>query len=252
MGALIDSSVLVAAERGQLDLDALLDAHGDEDFALSSITASELLHGVHRAKNEARRNRREAYVEALLAGFPVLPFDIVAARVHARLSARAAAAGAAVGAHDLIIAAIDTGMRRRQLLSLQWKHVLGNEKGRPKAFMLAAEHSKTNKPRTVPTTSTRLQSVLERRRLGPDGKKLGPEAHVFGTEVGELVKNVKTAWKAACRRALRYSAVRRRMAPWARRVRKLLVGARGRNFEAVFSIGVPGLTAYETLLASLL
>jgi tRNA(fMet)-specific endonuclease VapC len=105
MGALIDSSILIAAERGRLDLEALLDQHGDEDFALSAITASELLHGVHRADTDARRGRREAYVEALLAAFPVIPFDLAAARMHARLSARAAAEGFAVGAHDLIIAA---------------------------------------------------------------------------------------------------------------------------------------------------
>jgi predicted nucleic acid-binding protein len=105
MGALIDSSVLIAAERGQLDLDAVLEDHAGVDFALSAITATELLQGVHRADTEAGRGRREAYVEALLAGFPVLPFDLAAARMHARLSARAAANGVRLGAHDLIIAA---------------------------------------------------------------------------------------------------------------------------------------------------
>jgi tRNA(fMet)-specific endonuclease VapC len=105
MGYLIDSSILIAAERGQLDLDSLVSENGDEDFALSAITASELLHGVHRADTEARRGRREAYVEALLAAFPVIPFDVAAARMHARLSARAAADGIMLGAHDSIIAA---------------------------------------------------------------------------------------------------------------------------------------------------
>jgi predicted nucleic acid-binding protein len=105
VGALIDSSVLIAAERGQLDLEGLLLDRGDEDFALSAVTASELLHGVHRAETDARRGRREAYVEALLAAFPVIPFDLAAARMHARLAARAAAGGVSLGAHDLIIAA---------------------------------------------------------------------------------------------------------------------------------------------------
>ena len=104
MGALIDSSVLIAAERGELDLEGAL-AGFDDELALSVVTASELLHGVHRAGDEARRVRREAYVEALLAGFPVIAFDLVAARLHARLSARMADSGQAVGAHDLIIAA---------------------------------------------------------------------------------------------------------------------------------------------------
>jgi predicted nucleic acid-binding protein len=105
VGALIDSSILIAAERGQLDLDARLEDHAEVDFALSAITASELLHGIHRGDDEVRRGRREAYVEALLAGFPVLAFDLAAARMHARLSARAAADGVTLGAHDLIIAA---------------------------------------------------------------------------------------------------------------------------------------------------
>ena len=49
MVALVDSSILIAAERGQLDLDAL-GAKGEElEFAISAVTASELLHGVHRA-----------------------------------------------------------------------------------------------------------------------------------------------------------------------------------------------------------
>lgn len=47
MGAVIDSSVLIAAERGKLDLLRVLADHGDEPIAISAITASELLHGVH-------------------------------------------------------------------------------------------------------------------------------------------------------------------------------------------------------------
>lgn len=105
MGALIDSSVLIAAERGELELPAAIAGYEDQDVALSAITASELLHGVHRARSQASKARREAWVESLLTRLPVLSFDLVAARIHARLSARLAAVGATVGAHDLIIAA---------------------------------------------------------------------------------------------------------------------------------------------------
>lgn len=104
MGALVDSSVLIAAERGDLDLATVLDGFEGE-LALSVVTASELLHGVHRAGDEARRARREAYVEALVSGIPIVAFDLVAARLHARLSARLAGSGETIGAHDLIIAA---------------------------------------------------------------------------------------------------------------------------------------------------
>jgi tRNA(fMet)-specific endonuclease VapC len=77
---------------------------GKEEVAIAAITASELLHGVHRADSH-RRALREAFVEAVLATFPILPFDLLAARVHARLWAMLAATGADVGAHDRIVAA---------------------------------------------------------------------------------------------------------------------------------------------------
>lgn len=105
MGALIDSSVLIAAERAKLGLDELLRDHAEEEIAIASITASELLHGVHRAAKPAQRTRREAFVENVLAVVPVVPFDVVTARVHASLWAQLAAKGINIGAHDLLIGA---------------------------------------------------------------------------------------------------------------------------------------------------
>ena len=54
-------AVLVAIERQQLDLDTLLAEHAEEEAALAAMTASELLHGVHRAKTARQRTRREAF-----------------------------------------------------------------------------------------------------------------------------------------------------------------------------------------------
>jgi len=105
MGVLVDSSVLIAAERGLLDIGSLAKEHGRLELAMSVITVSELLHGVHHADTRVRRVRREAYVETILAAFPVLPFDLICARTHARLWADLAARGVSVGAHDLLIAA---------------------------------------------------------------------------------------------------------------------------------------------------
>lgn len=103
MGTLIDTSVLIAAERGQLDLAAVrLDE--DDDVAVSAITAAELLHGVERLRG-ARRARAERFVGTLLDSVPVIDFDLAIARVHAVLSADLAERGTPVGAHDLIIAA---------------------------------------------------------------------------------------------------------------------------------------------------
>jgi tRNA(fMet)-specific endonuclease VapC len=107
---LIDSSVLIAWERDQLDIETQLASHADDEVAISAITASELLHGVHRATTPARRNQREVFVEGLLSRLPILSIDLVTARIHARLSAQLAIKGSAVGAHDLLIAA--TAMTR--------------------------------------------------------------------------------------------------------------------------------------------
>jgi integrase len=58
----------------------------------------------------------------------------------------------------------------------------------------------TGRTRVVPV-GQRLRAVLAIRRHGPDGMPLGPDAYVFGNEVGERVGDVKTAWQATCRRA---------------------------------------------------
>ena len=105
MGTLIDSSVLISLERSPLDVHAAVAAHEHEQVAIAAITASELIHGVHRATTPSQRQRRESFVERLLAVLPILPFDGVTARVHASLWANLAAKGTSVGAHDLLIAA---------------------------------------------------------------------------------------------------------------------------------------------------
>ena len=105
MATLIDSSVLIAIERQRLGLDTVLAEHGEEAAAIAAITASELLHGVHRAKTTKQRVHREAFVEQVLTNVAVVPFDLVVARVHARLWADLAAKGVSVGTHDLLIAA---------------------------------------------------------------------------------------------------------------------------------------------------
>ena len=65
---------------------------------------SELLHGVHRASG-ARRSRRRAFVEHVLAGIQPVPITEPIARVHAEIWADLERRGQTVGAHDLWIAA---------------------------------------------------------------------------------------------------------------------------------------------------
>jgi predicted nucleic acid-binding protein len=103
MAVLIDTGLLVDSERGVANprVDAAI---GEEDRAISVITVSELLHGVHRAEG-AQRARRSAFVEHLLSGMRALEISEQVARVHADIWAQLTARGEVIGAHDLWIAA---------------------------------------------------------------------------------------------------------------------------------------------------
>lgn len=103
-GVLIDTSVLIAIERGDLDLDTVA-AEADEPLAMSAVTAHELLRGLARLPAGVRRARSERWLETLLAAVPVIDYDIDAARVHAALWAEMSAAGRTLGHHDQMIAA---------------------------------------------------------------------------------------------------------------------------------------------------
>ena len=105
MGVILDSSVLIAGERGALRIEGLFAGLGDEPVTMAAITASELLHGCHRAADGGTRARRGAFVDALLDLIPVLPFGLPEARRHAQLWADLVREGAMIGPHDLIIAA---------------------------------------------------------------------------------------------------------------------------------------------------
>ena len=105
MAVLIDASILIEYERGRLDLERYLTHRQQEEFFLSVVTASELLHGVHRAVQPEVRAKRSAFVEAILERFPLLPVDLATARTHAQAWAELAAAGMMIGPHDLWLAA---------------------------------------------------------------------------------------------------------------------------------------------------
>ncbi len=106
MGILIDSNIFINAEKGNIDLDKHIDGRENEDFFISVISASELLHGVWRATSPAIRTRRKAFVEAVLESFPILSIDLPAARSHAQLWAELQSQGLMIGIHDSWIAAI--------------------------------------------------------------------------------------------------------------------------------------------------
>ncbi len=105
MGLILDTSVLIAAERRRFHLAGLFAAHPQERFFIAAITASELLHGVERATLPERKATRLAWVEQYLSHLNVLDFDLEAARRHAALWALLETSGSIIGPHDLLIAA---------------------------------------------------------------------------------------------------------------------------------------------------
>ena len=127
MGILIDSSVLIYFEKSGTDISKYVKGREDENAYVSIISASELLHGVHRAAETEIRARRLAFVEGILDALPVLPVDLATARLHARLWADLAHQGKMIGVHDSWLAAtcLAHGLRMATHNVREFKRVAG-------------------------------------------------------------------------------------------------------------------------------
>jgi integrase len=97
----------------------------------------------------------------------------------------------------LIIAALDTGMRRGEMLALNWRDV----EARPGWLRLRGETTKSGKTRWVPVSTTLLEAVLAFLRLDAAGEQKPADGWVFRNEVGAPIRYFKRAWLAACRMA---------------------------------------------------
>lgn len=106
---ILDTTILVAAERDKLPLDEVI--ADDDDVALAAVTAAELLVGVELADRRRHANRA-AFVERILTVLPVETYDLEVARAHAVLLAHVRRSGRPRGAHDLLIAATAVSRRR--------------------------------------------------------------------------------------------------------------------------------------------
>ncbi len=75
MGLILDSSVVIAAERGGDTVEQLIERvvklGGDQDAALSAVGLTELIHGIYRAQTPQMRARRESFLHELLADLAV-------------------------------------------------------------------------------------------------------------------------------------------------------------------------------------
>ena len=102
MGLVIDTSVIIATEKGKIDFTKWQEY---KEAYISSITVTELLVGVDRADTEARRIKRSAFVEHIISSIAILPFDFEEARIYAKVLHNLFTEKVTIGTHDMIIGA---------------------------------------------------------------------------------------------------------------------------------------------------
>jgi tRNA(fMet)-specific endonuclease VapC len=106
---IVDTSVLVASERGRTGLmDVVAE---DDDLVIAASTVAELRTGIELATARHRAARAEFLVK-VLETMPVEPYDLATAEVHGRLLAHVHRSGTKRGAHDLMIAATAVATKR--------------------------------------------------------------------------------------------------------------------------------------------
>ena len=107
MGVILDSSVLVAAERqghnAREVLVAVSSQLGDTEIGLSAITLLELAHGAARANTPERKAKREQFIDELIQAVPVYSITAAVALRAGRMDGDNQARGVRVPLADLLI-----------------------------------------------------------------------------------------------------------------------------------------------------
>lgn len=117
MGLILDSSVVIAAERqGYTAHRAMAEiskrAPG-EDLALSVVTLTELTHGAARANTERRGAMRLQFIDQLIQNFPIHPVTVAIALRAGQVDGENTAKGIRIALADLYIGvtALELGYR---------------------------------------------------------------------------------------------------------------------------------------------
>jgi tRNA(fMet)-specific endonuclease VapC len=122
MGLILDSSVVIAAERHGDTVEQLIEnivkATGDQEAALSAIGLTELIHGIYRAQTLEISQRRESFIHELLADLTVYPYTKETALLAGKLDGEQQSRGVVIPFGDLLIGAT--------ALSLGFKVLTGN------------------------------------------------------------------------------------------------------------------------------
>jgi tRNA(fMet)-specific endonuclease VapC len=117
LGLVVDSSVLVGAERAKLTTPEVIKniraSVGEVPIVISALTVAELAHGIYRANSPERSRQRRQFLDELKAHVPVHPVTEATAEIIARLGGEQSAKGINLPLGDLIIGAcaIELGLR---------------------------------------------------------------------------------------------------------------------------------------------
>ena len=109
MGVILDSSVIIAAERRGHTVRQILEqvraARGEMEIGVSVVSIAELVHGAYRAKTQEQQNRRLEFIERLAKDVPVHPVTLEIARLAGRIEGQQEARGVQFAFEDLLIGA---------------------------------------------------------------------------------------------------------------------------------------------------
>ena len=112
LGLILDSSVIIAAERKRQTVEELLtfvgQTFGEVEIAISAVTLAELVHRVARANTPEIRESRRAFIDELKKHVPVHSINDSTAEIAGQLSGEQAAKGITLPADDLLIGASAT------------------------------------------------------------------------------------------------------------------------------------------------
>lgn len=102
MGLIVDTSIIIALERGKISTKAWLNY--DQAY-INPIVLTELLIWIDRVKDENKRGQCLTFIEYVKSLFTLLPFGIEEAYVYAKIIDNLYKERITIGVHDLLIAA---------------------------------------------------------------------------------------------------------------------------------------------------
>lgn len=107
VGLILDSSVIIAAERRRHTVREILEqvraSQGEAEIGVSVVSIAELVHGAYRVKTPAQQERRLAFIERLASDVPVYPVTLEIAKLAGQIEGQQEEKGIQLAFEDLLI-----------------------------------------------------------------------------------------------------------------------------------------------------